>query len=175
MAERGVIGLVGLVGVDLAPFWPSYRKHRGMQRLAGAGKDAQIFRLQTLHLREGFLEFFLEPVGIATALRRHIHDGFPRGVARTQRVFVRVDDDRSRMKNFAIFRRKGRLSSDTKRHRRGGGRRQLEKRPSRTIGKYLVGFHPALLKRANQFRRKVMPPYFGGKTLRLLHPPCASL
>ncbi len=90
-----------------------------MQRLARAGKDAQVFRLQALHLRKCFDEFFLQPVGIAAALRGHIHDGLPRGIARSQRVFVRVDHYRSGMKNIAIFRREGRLGSDAKRHRRG--------------------------------------------------------
>ncbi len=104
-----------------------------MQRLAGAGKDVQVFRLQALHLRECFDEFFLQPVGIAAALRRHVHDGFPRGVARPQRIFVGVDHYRSGMKNFAIFRREGCLGSDAERHRRGGRGRQLEKRPPRTF------------------------------------------
>src|SRR5207244_6472264 len=62
------------------------------------------------------------------------------------------------MKNFAVFRRKRCLRSDAKRRRRSGDSRQLEKRPSRTIGKNLVGFHPALLKRANRFRKSCCSP-----------------
>ena len=116
-----------------------------MQRLAGSRKNAQAFRLQPFHLRESFDEFFLEPVGIAAALRGHFHDGLLRSVARPEGVFIRIDHHRSGMKSLAVLRGERRFGSDTESHRSRGRGRQLQKRPSRTVGKNLVGFHAGLL------------------------------
>src|SRR5713226_4101052 len=138
-----------------------------MQRFARAGENAQVFRLQPFHLGESLDEFFLEPVGIAAALWRHVHDGLLRSIAWAKRVFIGVDNYCPGMKNIAVFRGKRCFGGDTESHRRGGCGRQLEKRPPRTIGKYLVGFHAVLLKCANILRGIVLLVYSSSKSTRI--------
>ncbi len=149
--RRAHPGFVAGIGGDVTLRRRGEGEHREMQRLARPGEDAQVFRLQALHLGERFHEFFLQPVGIAAALRRHVHDGLARGVAGSERVFVGVDHYRSGMKNIAFFRRQGCLGGDAESHRRGRHSRQLEECPPRTIRKDLVALHPALLKCMNLF------------------------
>ena len=90
---RAHAGFVAGIRSDVAPSRRSERQHRKMQRLARAGKDAHIFRFETLALRKCFHQFIRQPVGVPSSLRGNLRDSLPRHIARPERIFVGVDDD----------------------------------------------------------------------------------
>ncbi len=119
-----------------------------MERLAGAGKSANVFPLETLLLGEGVDELVGEPVGVAATLRGHGNNRSPRGIARTKRILIGVDDHGAggKLLPFAIggSRSEQRLIDDTKGG--GGGRRnrQLQEHPAGIVAKGFILAHANL-------------------------------
>ncbi len=142
-----------------------------MQRFAGTGENVEIFGLDAFHLSESLDEFFLEPVGIAAALRGHIHDGFARGVARAEGIFVGVNHDGARMKHVAVFRGEGGFGGDAEGHRRGGGRNVLRE-PSESLSLVFM-WHSSIVRKSSANRSCCRVP--ATNETGMVHPARASL